>query len=104
MGIYCRICPRLAALCVLAVAAGPVRSDPPKAPATPSQGRQAVERGLDFLQKDAVKWRTERQCSTCHHGTMTVWAWSEAKRQGYAVVAERLADLVKWTKDRLLER
>jgi hypothetical protein len=61
-------------------------------------------RGLDFLQKDAVKWRAERQCSTCHHGTMTVWALSEAKAQGYDVTAETFADNVKWTKDRLLER
>src|SRR5262245_34386574 len=35
---------------------------------------------------------------------MTVWALSEAKSQGYEVAAETLADTVKWTKDRLLER
>jgi hypothetical protein len=68
------------------------------------QGRKAVERGLVFLQQDAATWRKEKQCSTCHHGTMTVWALSEAKSQGYDVAAETLADAVKWTKDRLLER
>ena len=40
-------------------------------------------------------------CATCHHGTMTVWALSEAKSQGYAVAAETLADVTKWTKERL---
>src|SRR5437764_14245112 len=35
---------------------------------------------------------------------MSVWAWTEAKSQGYEVAAERLADMVKWTKERLLER
>src|SRR5262245_43276821 len=89
---------------VLAVAGGPARPDIPRTAAPPSQGRKAAERGLAFLQQDAAKWRKERQCATCHHGTMTVWALSEAKSQGYAVPAEYLADTVKWTKDRLLER
>jgi hypothetical protein len=93
----------LSALCLLAVSAGPVRSDTSKT-ASPEQGRKAVERGLDFLQKDAAQWRKDRQCSSCHHGTMTVWALSEAKSQGYNVTADTFADTVKWTKDRLLER
>src|SRR5262245_49676909 len=103
MGVPCRIRAVLAAVWVVAVGVGSVRPDPPRA-ATPQQGQKAVERGLDFLQKDAVKWRTERKCATCHHGTMTVWAYSEAKHQGYAVAAENLADMAKWTRDRLLER
>jgi hypothetical protein len=32
---------------------------------------------------------------------MTVWAFTEAKSQGYAVAAESLAETVKWTKERL---
>src|SRR5258708_21419969 len=40
-----------------------------KAPAvtapTTQQARKAVERGLDFVVKDAVKWRTEENCATC---------------------------------------
>jgi len=64
----------------------------------------AVERGLAFLEKEAAKWRKERGCATCHHGTMTVWALSEAKSQGYSVGAETLADTVQWTKDRFVPR
>ena len=90
-------------LCFLAAGAGVVRADPPAAE-TIEQAHKAAERGLDFLQKDAVKWREGRQCSTCHHGTMTVWALSQAKSQGYAVAADTFADTLKWTKDRLLER
>jgi glucose-1-phosphate adenylyltransferase len=67
-------------------------------------GKKAIERGLVFLQQDAVKWRKEHECATCHHGTMTVWVLSEAKRSGYAVTAESLAETAKWTKDRLLDR
>lgn len=61
----------------------------------------AIVRGLDFLQADAVKWRSDKQCSTCHHGTMTVWAQSEAKSRGYDIPAEAFSENVKWTKDRL---
>src|SRR5262249_15691210 len=69
--------------------------------ATPEQAKKAAERGLDFLAKDAAAWRKERQCTTCHHGTMTVWAFSEAKSQGYAIDKDEFADVVKWTKERL---
>jgi len=76
----------------------------PEAPAPPQQGRAAVAKGLTFLRADAAKWRKERECSTCHHGTMTVFALTEAKLRGYDVPADAAADVLKWTKDRLLER
>jgi hypothetical protein len=101
-----RTCVTLA-LCAVAVGVRPVRSDGPKKPAspdaavTPQQARKAAERGLDFLQKDAAKWRTERKCANCHHGIMTVLALAEAKSRGYAVPAATLADTAKWAKERL---
>ena len=89
----------------LAGAEEPVKpEDAQKAPsAATSASRkpgQAIESGLSFLANDAVKWRTERGCATCHHGTMTVWTLSEAKAQGYAVAADVLAEMVEWTKER----
>src|SRR5262245_2842322 len=96
----------IVALGVLAVALRPARGGESenKAPteSTSQQGRKAIERGLTFLQKDAVTWRKERGCATCHHGTMTVWALSEAKSQGYDVDAQALADMIQWTKDRFV--
>lgn len=77
-----------------------IRAEPP-AVVTPERARQAAGRGLDFLRADAEKWRKEHSCSTCHHGTMTVWALAEAKSRGYDVPADTLADAVKWTKERL---
>jgi hypothetical protein len=85
---------------LLAVSAGPTQADSPKV-GTAERERKAVERGLDFLQKDAVKWRNDRQCATCHHGTFTVWALSEAKSRGYDIAPETLAETAKWTKTRL---
>jgi hypothetical protein len=85
-----------------------IRAEDSKPPAVPEvvstteRNRKAVERGLAFLQADAVKWRKEKNCSTCHHGTMTVWALNAARSAGYSVDGESLADTTKWTKDRLL--
>jgi len=60
-----------------------------------------VDRGLVFLEADAAKWRAEHTCATCHHGTFTVLALAEAKRLGVSVEADKLTDVVKWTKERL---
>src|SRR5262245_38440112 len=88
-----------AAFVLLVVGVTTLRSeDAPKKPAAPAK---TVERGLAFLVSDAVKWRTERKCASCHHGTMTVWALSEAKRQGYAVDDKARTEFVTWTKERL---
>src|SRR5262245_49313889 len=87
-----------AVLSLVLVSALPVLADE-----TPSAdaARKSIERGLAFLQQDAVKWRQEHECATCHHGTLTVWALSEAKRQSYAIDAQSFTDTVQWTKERL---
>jgi hypothetical protein len=96
-----------AVLCLVLIGVTPARGDDsPQAPAsevtiTPQQARGAIERGLGFLERDAAKWRKERECATCHHGTLTVLAFSEAKFQGHAVKPEIEAETVKWTKERL---
>ncbi len=72
---------------------------PASATLTPQKTQQTIERALDFMVKDAAKWRQERACATCHHGTLTVWALNEAKSHGYRVNAETLADVTQWTKD-----
>jgi hypothetical protein len=67
----------------------------------PKSTQAAIQRGLTFLQEDVAKWRKEKECATCHHGTLTVWALSEAKSQGYEVQPEVFADILSWTKARL---
>jgi hypothetical protein len=80
---------------------GPVKNALEKTAAAPEGARKAVERGLAFLQADAAKWRKTRKCATCHHGTMTVWALSEARSRGYPVDDNTFRDLTSWTKERL---
>jgi hypothetical protein len=80
---------------------GPVKEAREETALAPGAARKAVERGLAFLQADAAKWRKERKCASCHHGTMTVWALSEARSRGYPVEDETFRDVTKWTKERL---
>lgn len=97
----------VAVLAACVVPQGPAPADDvPVAcvPETRQRAYTAVERGLDFLQRDATKWREEKKCSTCHHGTMTMWVQLEAKNRGFKVSAESLQDNVRWAKDRILER
>ena len=51
---------------------------------------------MDFVVRDAIKWRTDKTCASCHHGTMTVWTLAEAKSQGFTVAAETFADKTIW--------
>src|SRR5690348_16827492 len=74
----------------------------PAATSAPRKPGEAIESGLSFLVNDVAKWRAERGCATCHHGTMTVWALSEAKAQGYAVPTEAFAEIMQWTKEQMV--
>jgi hypothetical protein len=78
--------------------------EPVKPQAALRKPAQAIENALAFLIKDTAKWRADRGCATCHHGTMSVWALSEAKSQGYAVPAEALAEITEWTKGRMVAK
>ena len=83
------------AVVVVALSADPELQARLATPATLQQARMAVERGLVFLQEDAVKWRTEHECASCHHGAMTVWGFTEAQNRGYAVGAEPLVGIAR---------
>src|SRR5690242_15426941 len=98
MRLLHRTCLVLSALYLMVARAVTARNEPRKDPTTRHEARVTVNRGLEFLQKDAAQWRKDHDCSTCHHGVMTVWALSEARGQGYDVAADALAETVKWTK------
>lgn len=85
-------------------AAGDGVKSQPKAAPTASEVRPSIERALTFLQKDAILWRDEHKCATCHHGAMTVWALSEARERGFTVPDEFLADMIKWSKDKFVPK
>lgn len=55
-----------------------------------------IDRGLDFLVKDALAWKKEHNCVSCHHASQVIWSLREAKQSGRTVNEPILADLTKW--------
>jgi hypothetical protein len=62
-------------------------------PTDPETLRTAITRGLDFLAKDSIAWREQYKCASCHHASLVVWSFRDAKSRGYAVDETLLADL-----------
>lgn len=85
---------------ILSVGAQFLRSEEAR-PTTISKPQQAINKAIAFINDDAAKWRKEHECATCHHGTLTVWVLTEAKRRGDAIDAEYYVEMVNWTKERL---
>jgi hypothetical protein len=59
----------------------------------------AITRGLDFLSRDALAWRKEHNCVSCHHAGLVIWSMREAKQRGHAVDEPVLSELTKWVSE-----
>jgi len=55
-----------------------------------------IDRGLGFLTKDALTWKTQHNCASFHHAALVIWSMREAQQRGHAVDASVLAELTKW--------
>lgn len=55
-----------------------------------------IDRGLAFLAKDALAWKKEYNCASCHHAALVAWALREAKQRGCSVDEPVLAEMTKW--------
>src|SRR5262249_48480361 len=42
-----------------------------------------IDRGLAFLAKDALAWKKEHNCTSCHHASMVIWSMQEARQRGH---------------------
>ena len=62
----------------------------------PGAASQTINLGLSFLARDAVAWKEEHNCSSCHHAALVVWSMNEAKLHGHAVDEAVLADMTRW--------
>jgi hypothetical protein len=82
----------IAGLLILTGAAAAHAGDPPAT----SDAKAAITRGAAFLAKDALQWKTDHNCASCHHAALVSWALREAKLRGHAVDEPVLAEMTKW--------
>ncbi len=70
---------------------------PASRPSTQPSGVSAtIDRGLAFLVKDALAWKKDHDCASCHHASLMIWSMREAKQRGFAVDEPVLTELTKW--------
>ncbi len=62
----------------------------------PSGVGATIDRGLAFLAKDALAWKKEHNCASCHHAALVAWAMREAKQHGRSVDEPVLTEMTKW--------
>src|SRR5262249_11157015 len=62
-------------------------------------GKLTIERGLQFLQKEAFHWKETRKCAACHHAATMIWTFNEARAAGYSVDEKALAEITEWAFD-----
>src|SRR5262249_31773362 len=62
----------------------------------PDKVSAAIDRGLAFLVKDALAWKKQHNCVSCHHAALVIWSMREAKQRGHTVDEPVLAELTKW--------
>ncbi len=79
---------------VATICTGSAVADPPAN--QPSELTKTIDRGVAFLAKDAVRWKEEHKCASCHHAALVVWSLNEAKQQSHGVDEAVLADMTKW--------
>lgn len=58
--------------------------------------KPAIHRGLAFLVKDALAWKSQHHCVSCHHAGLVIWSMREAERSGHVVDGAVLTELTKW--------
>jgi len=85
---------RLAVATLVLALPGPILAQ--DIPQKPSGTDAAIQRGLAFLVKDALAWKEEHNCVSCHHAALVIWSMREAKDRGHAVDEPVLAELTKW--------
>ena len=57
----------------------------------------AIQRGLTFVAKDAMAWKSKHNCVSCHHAALAIWSLREARQRGHSINEPVLAELTKWT-------
>jgi hypothetical protein len=89
------VLPMRSLLVVLSVVVSPAIVLAEESGAQSSAVGSTIDRGLGFLVKDALAWKNEHNCASCHHASLVVWSMREAKQRGHSVDEPVLEELSK---------
>jgi len=59
--------------------------------------RQAVEKALPLIQSSATEFTKHRDCFSCHHQALPVFALTTAGKKGFSIDQQVIKDQVAWT-------
>lgn len=61
---------------------------------TPRLGLEGIiPPALRYLEKEALSWKAEMGCASCHHAPMMLWSCETAKSKGFTVNEEAVAEI-----------
>jgi hypothetical protein len=81
---------------IAAIALGALSADIRAGDIPPPRVNAAIDRGLGFLVKDALAWKKQHNCVSCHHAALVIWSMREAKDHGHAINEQVLRELTEW--------
>src|SRR5262245_49434312 len=61
-------------------------------PAGRPEDKEAIRKGLAFVEEKSLAWLRERKCASCHHVPMMVWAQRDARRRGFKIDEQGLKE------------
>lgn len=53
----------------------------------------AIPGALRYLEKEALSWKAEMGCASCHHAPMMLWACETARAKGFPVKESAVAEI-----------
>lgn len=65
-------------------------------PPTEAELRAVISKGLGFLGTAGDKWMEDKNCNSCHHMPLLLWAHREAKARGFAVDPKKYDAWFAW--------
>src|SRR5262245_13440710 len=61
---------------------------PARAAETPVRAlddKEAIRKGLAYVEAKSLSWLRQRKCASCHHVPMMVWVQRHAQQRGFAI-------------------
>src|SRR6185436_5336939 len=58
--------------------------------------KEAIRKGLAFVQTKGLDWLHVRKCASCHHVAQMVWVQRDAQARGFAIDEKGLAEATEF--------